>query len=248
MRRYAAAAAALALLAHLAGCRQEPAVELTVAAAASLREPLTTIAQRYEDEQPRGVPFRVRLTFAGSAELAAQLRAGAPFDVVATADEATMRALRDEGLVQRPVTFASNRMAIAVPQGNPAGVTSLEDLAAPDLRLVVCAVEVPCGASAEAVADGAGLALTPASREQSVTDVLGKVASGEAEAGLVYASDVRTADDVEGIEIPDHLNVTNSYPAAIAVGGDRETAHGFPEYLTSEAAQTALRDAGFAAP
>src|SRR5919112_1580184 len=109
--------------------------------------------------------------------------------------------------------FASNTLEIAVPPGNPAGVKTFADLTGEGLNLVICAPEVPCGAAAQQAADSAGVELKPVSEEQSVTDVIAKVTSGEADAGLVYVTDVMAAgDDVEGITFPESADVVNTHP------------------------------------
>jgi molybdate transport system substrate-binding protein len=219
---------------------------LTVFAAASLAAPLEQLAERFEADH-QGT--QVRLSLAGSADLVAQVRQGAPADVVATADEATMDRLVGAGLVREPVVVATNTLTIAVPPGNPAGVGSLEDLAAAsDLALVVCAPQVPCGAATDRLARAAGLTLEPASEEQSVTDVLGKVASGEADAGLVYVTDVRAAaGTVEGVTVPEAAGVVNRYPVA-PVSGAGPLAEEFVALLLSPEGRATLDAAGFGRP
>lgn len=221
---------------------------LTVFAAASLAAPLEQLAERFEADH-EGV--EVRLSLAGSADLVAQVRQGAPADVVATADEATMARLVDAALVEEPVVVATNTLTIAVPPGNPAGVTSLADLArADDLALVVCAPQVPCGAATDRLARSAGLALAPVSEEQSVTDVLGKVASGEADAGLVYVTDVRAAAGaVAGVAVPEAAAVVNRYPIArVADAGSGALAEEFVRLLLSAEGRATLDAAGFGRP
>jgi molybdate transport system substrate-binding protein len=220
---------------------------LTVFAAASLKATFTELADDFEADRS-GV--EVELSFAGSADLVAQVQQGAPADVVATADTATMERLSAEGLVRAPVDFATNRLEIAVPPGNPAGVTSLQDLGRPGLALVVCAPEVPCGAAAAKVAAKGGVTLSPVSEEQSVTDVLGKVESGEADAGLVYVTDVQAAGAaVEGVELPESAAVINTYPVAVVAGSDHEDlATAFLALVTGHRGRAALSDAGFGTP
>lgn len=220
---------------------------LTVFAAASLTATFTELADDFEADH-EGVA--VELSFGGSSDLVGQVQQGAPADVVATADTVTMAALTDEALVDDPVVFATNRLEIAVPAGNPADVGSLQDLARPATTLVVCAPEVPCGAAAVQVAEEAGVTLSPVSEEQSVTDVLGKVSSGEADAGLVYVTDVRAAgDEVEGVPFPESATVTNSYPVAVvADSGARDLAADFVALVTGERGRAVLSDAGFGRP
>ena len=220
---------------------------LTVFAAASLTTTFTELAADFESDH-EGV--EVEISFGGSSDLVAQVQQGAPADVVATADTVTMAALTDEGLVDDPVVFATNRLEIAVPVGNPAGITSLQDLARPGTNLVVCAPEVPCGAAAARVAEEAGVTLSPVSEEQSVTDVLGKVSSGEADAGLVYVTDVRAAgDEVEGVRFPESAAVSNAYPIGVVAESAQEGLAGeFVALVTGERGRAVLSDAGFGRP
>ncbi|MBX0298779.1 molybdate ABC transporter substrate-binding protein [Cryobacterium sp. 1639] len=229
---------------------------LTVFAAASLAGTFTEIAGDFEADNP-GVT--VRLTFGGSADLVSQVSEGAPADVIATADAATMTRLTETGLVAGTgsVVFATNTLEIAVPADNPAGIRSFADLAAPGLALVICAPQVPCGATTAAVAAAAGVRLTPVSEENSVTDVLGKVQSGEADAGLVYVTDVAAAGtDVLGIEFAESTAVVNEYPIAVLAESTQSQptrsvgslAGDFTRFVTGPAGQAILREAGFGAP
>lgn len=221
---------------------------LTVFAAASLRGTFEELADRFEDDHP-GV--EVVLSFGGSSDLVAQVEQGAPADVVATADEATLARLADADLLAgAPETFATNVLTIAVPPGNPGGVDELADLGREDLRVVVCAPAVPCGAAAAALADAAGTTLAPDSEEQSVTDVLGKVRSGEADAGLVYVTDVAAAGaDVEEVVVPEADEVVNAYPAAATRdAADPDLAADFVALLVSAEGRRVLTAAGFGAP
>ena len=237
----------LAVLLLLPGCRggAEDGTTLTVYAAASLTRSFEQLGERFEAEHD-GV--EVTFSFAGSSDLVAQLRSGAPADVFASADEANMEKLTADGLEgSAPKLFATNTLRIAVPPDNPAGVRTLADLAEPGVDLVVCAPEVPCGAAAQAVAEEAGVTLDPVSEEQSVTDVLGKVASGEADAGLVYVTDVVAAGDaVRGIDFPESGSVVNGYPIATVAGSDEPgLAEEFVELVLGEEGQRLLADAGF---
>ncbi|GAA0976425.1 Molybdate-binding protein ModA [Nocardioides aquaticus] len=228
-----------------AGAGDGGTATITVFAAASLTSSFEQVAADFEAEND-GVD--VQLNFAGSSDLVAQIQEGAPADVFASADEANMDKATADDLVDAPALFASNTLAIAVPPGNPAGVTSVDDLAADGLNLVLCAPEVPCGAAAEAVAEAADLDLSPVSEEQSVTDVLAKVSTGEADAGLVYVTDVIAAgDDVEGVEIPEDVNAVNLYPiATVADSEEAELAQGFVDLVLARTGQDVLADAGFA--
>lgn len=218
---------------------------LTVFAAASLKSSFTELAERFEAENPGTT---VTLSFAGSADLATQLSQGAPADVFASADSGTMAKVQEAGLVDgRPRNFASNTLAIAVPPGNPAGIRSFADLAKTGIKLVACAPQVPCGAAAARVADSTGTVLSPVSEENSVTDVLGKVISGEADAGLVYVTDVRSAGArVEGIPFPEAAAAVNPYPAAVLAGSRNKAAAGrFLDLLAGPEGQEVLAAAGF---
>jgi molybdate transport system substrate-binding protein len=161
-----------------------------------------------------------------------------------------MRKLVDADLATSPQVFATNTLQIAVPPDNPAGITGLQDLARPGVRLVVCAPEVPCGAAAQQLAAAAGVELQPVSEEQAVTDVLGKVRAGEADAGLVYVTDVLAAgDEVRGIDVPQAATVVNAYPVAPVTGSDQaDLAKEFVELVVGPAGQDVLADHGFGTP
>ena len=135
-------------------------------------------------------------SFAGSSDLVTQLQQGAPADVFASADTKNMDKATADNLVQGdPVNFASNTLEIAVPPDNPAKITSFADLAEAGVKVVVCAPQVPCGSATQKVETATGVTLKPVSEENSVTDVLNKVTTGEADAGLVYNTDVKSAGD-----------------------------------------------------
>jgi molybdate transport system substrate-binding protein len=252
MRRWVSTATAAVLVGAgttaCVGGNGDGGTTLTVYAAASLTPSFERLAEGFE-ESHAGV--EVELNFAGSSDLVAQIRNGAPADVFASADEANMDKLTAEELQgSDPQVFATNTLQVATPPDNPARVQSLQDLADPDLNLVICAPEVPCGAAARAVADDAGVTLQPDSEEQSVTDVLGKVTSGEADAGLVYVTDVITAgDDVQGIELPESESVVNDYPiATVADSENAALAQQFVDLVLSDEGRRVLADAGFGTP
>lgn len=244
-------ACALALLLPLPACGSAGSDDdrrLVVLAASSLTAPFEEIADEFEAEHP-GV--EVRLSFAGSSDLVAQVREGAEADVLATADTRTMGEARDAGLAaDAPSIFAANTLVIAVPPGNPAGVRDLADLSRPGLDLVRCAPEVPCGAAADRVADAAGVRLAPVSEEQSVTDVLAKVRAGEADAGLVYVTDVRAADgEVDAVAIPEAAAAVNHYPIAALEGSERpDLARAFVDLVLGVVGRRTLADHGFGPP
>ncbi|WP_127782007.1 molybdate ABC transporter substrate-binding protein [Rhodococcus sp. X156] len=221
---------------------------LTVFAAASLQPAFTQLAAAFEQAHPG---TRVSYSFAGSSALATQIDQGAPADVFASADETTMQRVVDAGLVTgAPTTFATNSLQIAVAPGNPRGVTGLADLARPGTAVVLCAVQVPCGTAATKAAGAAGVRLAPVSEESSVTDVLNKVVVGEADAGLVYRSDVTTTGDrASGVDFAESSAAVNRYPAAVLTGAkDPALAEDFLTLLTSEQGRTVLAQAGLAAP
>ncbi len=217
---------------------------LTVFAAASLSEVFVDIAKDFEAEHD-GV--EVRFSFAGSSDLVSQLESGAPANVFASANEKQMeRAVELDVVKGADVLFASNTLTLVTPADNPAGITSLADAA--DSTLVICAPQVPCGAATEKMAETAGIELRPVSEENSVTDVLGKVTSGQADAGLVYVTDaIRAGDDVNVITIPESDSVVNQYPIA-AVNTDDRLAQEFVDFVMSGPSQEKLRDTGFGSP
>jgi molybdate transport system substrate-binding protein len=221
---------------------------LTVFAAASLSGTFTELADRFEADTP-GVT--VALNFAGSADLVTQIREGAPADVFAAADATNMAKLSRDGLVDgEPVVFATNTLMIAVPADNPAGIDSFADLAAPNVDLVVCAPQVPCGAAVLALEAAAGVTLTPVSEENAVTDVLGKITERQADAGLVYVTDVAAAGDaVLGIPVPESDQAVNEYPIAVVAGSAQaRLGASFVRFVTGATGQSVLGAAGFGAP
>lgn len=223
-------------------------VTLTVFAAASLKTSFTAIGKAFEADHD-GVT--VTFSFAGSSDLVAQIQQGAPADVFASADTKNMdKATADDLVAGSPADFAANTLQIATPPDNPADIDSLDDLADPDVKVVICAAEVPCGAAAAGVEAAGGVDITPVSEEQSVTDVLGKVISGEADAGLVYVTDVKAAgDQVLGVTFPESGEVVNTYPIAALSGSDHpEVARSFADFVKGPEAQAILAAAGFATP
>jgi molybdate transport system substrate-binding protein len=220
---------------------------VTVFAASSLKGAFTELGKQFEADHD-GV--EVVFSFAGSSDLVAQIEGGADADVVASADEANMDKLSADDLVGEPLLFASNTLEIAVPPGNPGRVENLDDLTDDSLKLVVCAPEVPCGAAATELAEKSGLTFKPVSEEQSVTDVLNKVISGEADAGLVYVTDVKAAgEEVEGVGVSEAEDVVNYYPVATVADSDEaELAQDFMDLVTGDEGARVLADAGFGKP
>lgn len=221
---------------------------LMVYAAASLTTSFDRLAEEFEAEYP-GVD--VTVDYGGSTGLAQRLQEGARADVFASADERTMQRLTDSDLPSgESEIFASNTLTLVVPEGNPADISGLDDLRKDGVNFVRCAPEVPCGAAADELEKANGVALSPVSSELSVTDVLGKVTSGQADAGLVYVTDAKAAGGrVETIEVPHSQDVVNYYPVVTFPDSPNATAaREFVDALTSERGQTILRDEGFGAP
>ncbi|MFH9180331.1 molybdate ABC transporter substrate-binding protein [Streptomyces albogriseolus] len=225
-----------------------PSGAVTVFAAASLKESFTALGERFEKEHPG---TEVTFNFNGSDSLAAGIVGGAPADVFAAASPATMKRVTDEKLTAGdPVTFARNRLAIATAPGNPHGVGSLRDLAAPGLKVVLCDETVPCGAAARKALTAAGVEVTPASYEQDVKSALTKVRLDEADAAVVYRTDVRAAGDkVDGVDFPEAAQAVNDYPIALLEHApNASAARAFVALVTSPEGQKALGKAGFLAP
>jgi molybdate transport system substrate-binding protein len=158
---------------------------------------------------------------------------------------------KDAGLLAGdPVNFATNTLTIAVAPGNPKGIKSFQDLTKDGLNVVVCAPQVPCGSATEKVEKATGVELKPVSEESSVTDVLNKVTTGEADAGVVYVTDVAGAGDkVTGVEFPESKDAVNTYPiSSLKDSANAELAKKFVEYVTGEAGQKVLDQAGFGKP
>ncbi len=252
--------AAAAALLVLVGCGGPPAPSsapgsnaagsqsLTVFAAASLKTSFTAIGRDFERAHPGTT---LRFNFAGSSDLVTQLQQGAPADVFASADTTNMDKATGDDLVDAdPVLFATNILEIAVPPDNPAGIGSFADLAKPGVKTVVCAAQVPCGAATLKVQTATGIRLRPVSEETSVTDVLNKVLSGEADAGVVYRTDVRSAGaEVGGIAFPEAERAVNSYPVAVLAGSrNRDLARTFLALVTGPDGRRVLSDAGFGLP
>jgi molybdate transport system substrate-binding protein len=221
---------------------------ITVYAAASLTKTFTAIGKEFESQHD-GV--EVEFSFGGSSDLVSQLQQGAPADVFASADEANMEKLTGDGLqADDPVDFAANTLEIATPPGNPAHISSFSDLGKDGLNVVLCAPEVPCGAATVKAEAATGVTIKPVSEEQSVTDVLAKVSSGEADAGLVYVTDVAAAgDSVQGVTFPESSDIVNTYPiVALKDSKSSGLAQDFVDLVLSDTGQSILEEAGFAKP
>ena len=218
---------------------------LTVFAAASLKNTFTAIGMDFEAAHPG---TSVAFNFAGSSDLVTQITSGAPADVFASADENNMKKATDAGVLEgSPVPFAGNTLTIVTQPGNPEGVEGLADLARSGLQVVVCAPQVPCGSATEKLEEKTGVTLSPVSEESSVTDVLNKVQTGQADAGLVYVTDaIAAGDKVTAVGFPESDDVVNVYPiAALKGAGQAELAASFIELVTGAEGQQVLKVAGF---
>ncbi|UCA54176.1 molybdate ABC transporter substrate-binding protein [Streptomyces sp. WA6-1-16] len=264
-RRAAAAALTAALLVPLAACGDDdsgtakdkgtsgdsgtasgaPQADLTVLAASSLTDVFEEAGAAYEAKNPG---TEVTFSFAGSQELAAQVKQGAPADALVTADTRTMDGL--SGDTGKPTVIAKNRLVIATGEGNPEKVGNLKDLADPKLKVVLAAPEVPVGRYSRQILDAQKIEVKPVSEEPNVRAVLSKVELGEADAGLVYRTDAATATDkVDAIEIPDAENAIASYPAAtLKASKHSEAAAAFVAWLSTPEAQKIFQAAGFQQP
>lgn len=221
---------------------------VTVFAAASLTESFTQIGRDFETANPGA---KVTFNFAGSSQLATQINQGAPADVFASASPATMKTVTDAGSADGiAVTFVKNQLVIAVPKGNPKGVTGLAGLTTPGMKVALCAEQVPCGGAARKALDTAGVKLTPVTLEQDVRAALSKVKLGEVDAALVYRTDAKAAaSDVDGIEFPESAGAINDYPLVVLKNApNRTAARAFVTYLQSDRGRTVLTAAGFQAP
>jgi molybdate transport system substrate-binding protein len=220
-----------------------------VVAAASLTEAFTAMGKAFEAAH---AATKVTFSFAASSALAEQINQGAPADVFASADEANMKKVTDTANAAHPEVFARNRLAILVENGNPKGVTSLGDLARPGITVVLCAPEVPCGRYAAAALAKADVAVKPASLEENVKAVVSKVTLGEADAGIVYVTDVKSAGaKAQGvaIDIAGDPSLEAVYPIAVTKAATNlEAARAWVRFVLSGAGQATLRRFGFLSP
>jgi molybdate transport system substrate-binding protein len=216
---------------------------LTVFAAASLQPAFDKIGQELKKTRNVTTTFN----YSGTQTLTAQLQQGAPADVFASADTAPMTTVQGAGLLSGPSkTFAHNRLEIAVAKGNPKGIHSLADLSRGGLVVVLADPSVPAGKYAQQALNQAHVTVHPASLELQVTGVLSKVSLGEADAGIVYVSDIVTSGKVEGLSIPDNQNVVADYPiAALKAASNASGAQDFIDLVISPDGQAILKTAGF---
>lgn len=225
---------------------------VTVFSAASLSGAFESIGEAFESANP---DVTVVFNFAASSDLAAQITEGAPADVFASADLSNMTKLVDAKLIDAgasagPAVFATNSLEIVVAPGNPLGIAGVADLVDPDLILVTCAPEVPCGTYAGQIFENAGIIVTPDSYEENVKAVVNKVVLGEADAGIAYATDViAAADDASGVGIPADIDVVAEYPIAVTGDAPNPTAAAaFVQFVLGEPAQQILTGFGFSSP
>ncbi|MGH3777848.1 MAG: molybdate ABC transporter substrate-binding protein [Pseudonocardiaceae bacterium] len=237
----------------LAGCGADDTAEpgaqeratVTVLAAASLTDVFTTLEPQFEAANPTA---DVRFSFGASSDLATQIVNGAPADVFASANEKQMKVVTDAGKAAgTPEPFTTNVLTIVVPPGNPKAIRTFADLAKPDVTELVCAPQVPCGAATEQIEKATNITLSPASEEPDVRSVLAKVQAKEADAGLVYITDARSAEGkVEQINFPEAKDAVNVYPIAAIEGAPQaQLAAAFVEFVLGPEGQRELTAAGF---
>jgi molybdate transport system substrate-binding protein len=220
---------------------------VNVFAAASLQEAFTTLGGQFEATHPG---TKVVFNFGPSSGLATQITAGAPADVFASASTKNMDQVIKAAAATSSTNFASNVMEIAVPATNPADVTGLSDLANPAVKVALCQVAVPCGATVAKVFKNAKLTVTPVTQEFDVKAVLTKVTLGEVDAGVVYVTDVRAAGaTVKGIQIPANVNASTVYPiVTLTKAPNKAAAAAFTDYVLSADGVSILTADGFAKP
>ncbi|WP_420039701.1 molybdate ABC transporter substrate-binding protein [Gordonia sp. MP11Mi] len=219
--------------------------QITIFAAASLQGSFDDLAHAFTDTNPA---YDVApIVYDGSQALAKQIVEGADVDVIAFANESSLDPVTEAGLSGPGDVFATNTLQIAVAPGNPKRITTLADLTKSDVTTVLCAPEVPCGSASQKLLKAAGVKVTPVSEETNVTSVVTRVSNGEADAGLVYATDVAASDGtLEGVTPPNADDAINRYP--IVVPNDApspDAAKAFRDFVLSEAGQKILRQYGF---
>ncbi|MGH3753614.1 MAG: molybdate ABC transporter substrate-binding protein [Pseudonocardiaceae bacterium] len=227
------------------GSGTQQRVTVTVLAAASLTDVFTKLEPQFEAANPRA---DLRFSFGASSELATQIVNGAPADVFASANERQMKVVADAGKVAGTAQpFTTNVLTIVVPPGNPKGIRTFADLAKPDVTELVCAPQVPCGAATKEIEKATNITLSPASEEPDVRSVLAKVQAKEADAGLVYLTDARSAaGKVEQINFPEAKDAVNVYPiAAINDAPQAQLAAAFVAFILGPEGQRELTAAGF---
>jgi molybdate transport system substrate-binding protein len=217
---------------------------VTVFAAASLTESFTQIGKDFQAAN-RGTT--VKFNFAGSSALATQINQGAPADVFASAAPKNMQTVTDSGNAEgSPTTFVKNQLVIAVPKGNPKGITGLTDLAEPGVKVALCAPAVPCGAAAQKALAAANVRIKPVTLEQDVKAALSKVTLGEVDAALVYRTDAKAQPKVDAVEFPESASAINEYPIVVLKNSpNRAGGQAFVAYVLSDKGKAVLTEAGF---
>ena len=222
--------------------------ELLVSAAASLTDAFAEMESAFEDANP---DVDVVLNLGSSSALREQILEGAPADVFASANTSNMDQVAEAGEVAgEPEIFVTNSLQIAVPAGNPAGVTGLEDFAREELLIGLCAEDVPCGDFGRQALENAGVTPSIDTNEPDVRALLTKIEAGELDAGITYVTDVlSTSGTVEGVDIPAEVNVVAEYPIATLTGAPNpEAAAAWVEFVLSEEGQAILTSYGFTSP
>src|SRR5215470_16729469 len=267
MRRFALTVAALAAV-TVAGCSSSttssapsgsstsspaaassalPAGTITVFAAASLKETFTKLGNQFQTAHPGDT---VKFSFGASSTLATQITSGAPADVFASAAPKNMQTVVSAGDASNPQDFAVNTAEVAVPPGNPANVTSVNDLAKSSVKVALCQPQVPCGVVAAQVFKNAGITVKPVTLQADVKSVLTQVETGNVDAGMVYVTDVKAAGSkAKGVTIPANDNASTLYPiATVSSSKEKSIANAFVAYVLSPAGQSVLTAAGFEKP
>jgi molybdate transport system substrate-binding protein len=220
---------------------------IVVFAASSLTEAFKEIGTAFHTANPNAT---VTFNFAGSSDLVAQIGQGAPADVFASADDSNMKKLVDAGeATGTPKSVATNTFEIIVEKGNPKGIGTVADLAKPGVSVVLCAPAVPCGKGAAKVLANAKVVVTPKSLEEKVKGVVTKVTAGEADAGIVYVTDVKAAGSAaQGVEIPTELNAVSNYPMVVTKESKNPSAQAFIDFVAGPQGQAILASHGFMKP
>jgi molybdate transport system substrate-binding protein len=267
MRRFALTVAALAAV-TVAGCSSSssssapsgggssspaagssalPAGTITVFAASSLKETFTQLGTQFDSAHPGDT---VKFSFGASSTLATQITSGAPADVFASAAPKNMNTVVSAGDASNPQDFAVNTAEVAVPPGNPANVTSVDDLAKSSVKVALCQPQVPCGVVATQVFKNSGITVKPVTLQPDVKSVLSQVELGNVDAGVVYVTDVKAAGaKVTGVPISASDNASTTYPiATISNSKNQSIAQAFVAYVLSPPGQAVLSAAGFLEP
>lgn len=222
--------------------------DIVVFAASSLTEAFTELGDAFTAANPDA---DVTFSFAGSSDLVTQISEGAPADVFVSADDGNMAKITDAALnATDPLIIARNSFAIIVEKGNPLGIATVADLANSDVIVVLCADSVPCGKGAIKILANAAATVTPKSLESNVKGVVTKVTAGEADAGIVFVTDVQAAgDSAEGVDIPEDVNVISNYPIVVTKdASNADAAQAFIDFVSSAEGQAILARYGFLAP